>query len=165
MVTAILKNYRQSPRKVRAVVDEVRGKKVSEAIIKLSFFPNKAALPVKKLIESAVANARHNHNMDVDSLVIKSIVVDEGFSMKRWMPKARGTAHPFKKRTSQVRVVLDGIESTKKLKEEPKDKKTVSDDRPERNRDDLPEAPKKEAFHARDQKSVGPVITTRTTNK
>ena len=165
MVTATLKNYRQSARKVRAVVDEVRGKSANEAIAKLSFIPNRASLPVKKLIESAVANAKHNHNMDPDSLFIKTIVVNEGLTMKRWVPKARGTAHPIRKRTSQVVVTLDGVESKKKIKEEKKDKKRVSDDQPTKNRDELPLAPQKEAFNARDQKTVGPNVSTRTTNK
>ena len=167
MVKATLKNYRQSPRKVKTIVDEVRGKTASEAITKLTFIPNRAALPVKKLIESAVANAKHNHNMDPDTLFIKSIVVDEGFSMKRWMPKARGTAHPFRKRTSQVRVVLDGEEAKGKAKKEDKkeSKKAVSDDKSEKNRNDIPEAPKKEFSNARDSKSIGSNIKTRTTNK
>lgn len=165
MITASLKNYRQSARKVRFVVDEIRGNKVVDAISKLSFIPNRAALPVKKLLESVAANARHNHNMEIDTLFIKSIVVEEGVTMKRWIPKARGTAHPIKKRTSQIKVVVDGVESKKKLKEEKKNKKEDTGNKLQKNRGDIPEAPLKEAFHARDRKTVGPVITTRTTNK
>lgn len=106
MVTAELNNYRQSPRKVRLVADSVRGKKVSVALTTLSFVPKRAAEPVKKLIESAVANAKHNFKLNPEDLYIKSIVVDPGFVMKRWMPKWRGTAHPIRKRTSHVKVVL-----------------------------------------------------------
>lgn len=106
MVTAELNNYRQSPRKVRLVADSVRGKKVSVALTTLSFVPKRAAEPVKKLIESAVANAKHNFKLNPEDLYIKSIVVDPGLVMKRWMPKWRGTAHPIRKRTSHVKVVL-----------------------------------------------------------
>ena len=112
MVTAELNNYRQSPRKVRLVADTVRGKKVSVALTTLSFVPKRAADPVKKLIESAVANAKHNFKLNPEDLYIKSIVVDPGLVMKRWMPKWRGTAHPIRKRTSHVKVVLatrDGV--------------------------------------------------------
>lgn len=116
MVTAILKNYRQSPRKVRLVADTIRGKKVNAAILNLSFVPKRAAAPLKKLIESAVANAKHNHNLDLDTLVIKSIQVDQGFTMKRSMPKWRGTAHPIRKKTCKVTVVIDGILSAEEKK-------------------------------------------------
>lgn len=110
MVKAVLKNYRQSPRKVRLVANTVRGKKVNQALINLSFVPKRAAAPLKKLIESAVANAKHNSNLDADSLVIKSIQVDQGFTMSRWMPRARGTAHPIRKKTCKVTVVVDKID-------------------------------------------------------
>ncbi|MEY2641323.1 MAG: hypothetical protein RL150_716 [Candidatus Parcubacteria bacterium] len=106
MVKAELKNYRQSPRKVRLVADTVRGKKVGVAITTLSFAPKRAADPIKKLLESAVANAKHNFKLNPETLYVKSISVDPGFVMKRWMPKWRGTAHPIRKKTSHVRVVL-----------------------------------------------------------
>lgn len=117
MVTAELNNYRQSPRKVRLVADSVRGKKVSVALTTLSFVPKRAAEPLKKLIDSAVANATHNFKLNPEDLYVKSITVDPGFVMKRWMPKWRGTAHPIRKRTSHVRVVLatkDEVEVTTK---------------------------------------------------
>jgi large subunit ribosomal protein L22 len=110
MVKAVLKNYRQSPRKVRLVANTVRGQKVSKALVNLSFVPKRAAEPLKKLLESAVANAKHNNNVDVDSLVVKSIQVDQGFTMKRWMPRARGTAHPIRKKTCKVTLVVDKID-------------------------------------------------------
>lgn len=106
MVTAELKNYRQSARKVRLVADAVRGKKVTTVLTELEFTPKRAALPIKKLIESAVANAKNNHQLDVNDLYVKSIMVNEGFTMKRWIPKWRGTAHPIRKRTSHVKVEL-----------------------------------------------------------
>jgi large subunit ribosomal protein L22 len=111
MAKAILKNYRQSPRKVRLVANSVRGKKVSAALVDLSFVPKRAAEPLKKLIESAVANAKNNNDVDADTLVIKSIQVDQGFTMKRWMPRARGTAHPIRKKTCKVTVVVDNIDN------------------------------------------------------
>jgi len=106
MITAELKNYRQSARKVRLVADAVRGKKVTTALTELEFTPKRAALPIKKLIQSAAANAKHNHQIDVNDLYIKTIMVNEGFTMKRWIPKWRGTAHPIRKRTSSVKVEL-----------------------------------------------------------
>jgi large subunit ribosomal protein L22 len=111
MAKAILKNYRQSPRKVRLVANTVRGQKVNKALVNLSFVPKRAAEPIKKLIESAVANAKNKENTDVDSLVVKSIQVDQGFTMKRWMPRARGTAHPIRKKTCKVTVVVDKIDN------------------------------------------------------
>lgn len=111
MSKAILKNYRQSPRKVRLVANTVRGKKVSVALVNLSFVPKKAADPLKKLIESAVANATNNTDVKMEDLVVKSIQVDQGFTMKRWMPRARGTAHPIRKKTCKVTVVLDNIDN------------------------------------------------------
>jgi large subunit ribosomal protein L22 len=102
---AILKNYRQSPRKVRLVADAVRGKKVADAITTLRFMPKKAAEPVKKLIESAFANAK-NSSVATESLIVKEISVNEGPTLKRTMPRARGSANLIRKRTSLISVVL-----------------------------------------------------------
>lgn len=103
---AELNNYRQSPRKVRIVADLVKGKSVGEALQTLSFLPKRAALPVEKLIASAVANAKQNNGENADSLIIKSISVDGGVVMKRTMPRARGSAYMIKKRTSHINIVL-----------------------------------------------------------
>jgi large subunit ribosomal protein L22 len=100
-------HIRISPRKVRMVVDTVRGKSVSQAISILGFTRKKAALPVQKLLKSAVANAVENDGIsDVDTLVIDRIMVDEGPTLKRFMPRARGRATPIRKRTSHVRIIL-----------------------------------------------------------
>ncbi|HMP67493.1 MAG TPA: 50S ribosomal protein L22 [Candidatus Paceibacterota bacterium] len=107
MVKAELKNYRQSPRKVRFVVDAIRGKKVSDAIDILSIVTKRASLPIKKLLDSAVANAEHNHGLKSQDLYIKEIRVDAGITMHRHMPRARGSASAIKKRSSHVLVVLD----------------------------------------------------------
>ena len=96
-----------APRKVRMVVDTVRGKSVSQALSILGFARKKAALPVQKLLKSAVANAAENDGIhDVDTLMIDRIMVDEGPTLKRYMPRARGRATPIRKRTSHIRIVL-----------------------------------------------------------
>jgi large subunit ribosomal protein L22 len=100
-------HIRISPRKVRMVVDTVRGKSVSQALSILGFTRKKAALPVQKLLKSAVANAVENGGIsDVDALVIDRIMVDEGPTLKRYMPRARGRATPIRKRTSHIRIML-----------------------------------------------------------
>ena len=100
-------HIRIAPRKVRTVVDTVRGKSVSQAMSILAFTRKKAALPVQKLLKSAVANAAENNGIsDVDTLVIDRIVIDEGPTLKRFMPRARGRATPIRKRTSHIRIIL-----------------------------------------------------------
>jgi large subunit ribosomal protein L22 len=100
-------HIRISPRKVRMVVDTVRGKSVSQALSILGFTRKKAALPVQKLLKSAVANAVENGGInDVETLVIDRIMVDEGPTLKRYMPRARGRATPIRKRTSHIRITL-----------------------------------------------------------
>ncbi len=103
---AELKNYRQSPRKVRLVADAVRGKKVSQALVELQFLGKRAALPFAKLIASAVANASHNHKTEVDHLVIKNVTVTKGPTLKRMRPRSRGMASRINKRTSILKVEL-----------------------------------------------------------
>lgn len=102
---AFLKNYRQSPRKVRVVASLVRGKKISEAITELDFLAKRASVPLKKLILSASANAKRQ-GVDADKLFIKEFRVDKGIVLKRMMPRAMGSAHRINKRTSNVSVVL-----------------------------------------------------------
>ncbi|MCH7529630.1 50S ribosomal protein L22 [Patescibacteria group bacterium] len=116
---ATLKNYRQSPRKVRLIADLVRGKSVDHALNTLSFIGKKAADPVKKLITSALANAKQTTGSKSNDLIIKSIQVDKGFVFKRFQARARGRAAPIRKRTSHVSVMLG--EKEKKV-----DKKAVS---------------------------------------
>jgi large subunit ribosomal protein L22 len=113
MATAFLKNYTQSPRKVRLVADTVRGKKIKDAQTILSFMPKRAAGPILKLLSSAVANAKAN-NESLDSLVVKEISVQKGIVAHRWMPKWRGMAHPIKKRSSHVKIVLGEGKASKK---------------------------------------------------
>jgi large subunit ribosomal protein L22 len=122
MTKAILKNYRQSPRKVRLIADAIRGKKVDVALTELQFMAKKAADPVKKVLESAVANAK-NIGLDTKSLIIKEVTVDEGVTLKRWRPKWRGTAHPIRKRTSHVKIVLGTKDDKKQVVSEEKTEK------------------------------------------
>jgi len=106
---ATLSNYRQSPRKVRLLADLVRGKKVGEAITTLTHLPKRASDPVKKLIESAVANALSTDSAKnkKEDLYIKEITVDKGVVLKRMRPGARGKGYPLHKHTSHIHVVLD----------------------------------------------------------
>lgn len=113
MATAFLKNYRQSPRKVRLVADIIRGKKIKEAQTVLDFMPKRAALPIKKLLDSAIANAKVNGE-SIDLLVVKEISVQKGIVAHRWMPKWRGMAHAIKKRSSHVKIVLGEGKLSKK---------------------------------------------------
>jgi large subunit ribosomal protein L22 len=107
MIEATLKNYRQSPRKVRLVADLVRGKKVDNALVMLDFLSKKATEPVRGVLKLAIANAKNNFNTSSDKLYVKDIQVDGGQVMKRIMPRARGSAYPIKKRTSHIYVALD----------------------------------------------------------
>ena len=102
---AFLKNYRQSPRKVRLLADLVRGKKVTDALTTLQFVDKRAAGPFSKVIESAVANAL-SAGKNGDNLVIKTVTVDQAPTMRRMRPRARGSASRINKRNSHIRVEL-----------------------------------------------------------
>jgi large subunit ribosomal protein L22 len=106
-VKASLQNARVGAQKARLVVDLVRGKDVSQAIKTLTFLNKKSALMVKKLVESAVANADYKKTIDLDKLFVKTIWVDEGPVLKRFRPRAQGRASGVRKRTSHINVVLD----------------------------------------------------------
>ncbi len=115
-VTAKLRFLRMGPRKVRLVADMIRGKKVSQALDVLSVLPKRAARPVLKLLNSAVANAKHNHELKMEDLKISQIYVDGGPVLKRSMPKAHGRATPIRERTSHINLVLSTFD--KKVKSE-----------------------------------------------
>ena len=108
--SAVAKYIRISPRKVRLIMDELRGRKVEEALNMLSFTPQKGGRILKKLINSAVANAQQNSGIDVDKLFIHSIFADEGPTLKRFMPRAQGRATKILKRTSHLTVILNDKE-------------------------------------------------------
>ena len=102
---AELRTYNQSPRKVRLVTELVKGKTVAQALVALSFLPKRAAEPVKKLIESAVANAKAKGE-DVEKLKIKNIIVDSDSMTVKYMPRAFGRASMIRRRKSRVKVTL-----------------------------------------------------------
>jgi large subunit ribosomal protein L22 len=106
-VTAKARYIRVSPRKARLVTELVKGKKVEEALNILAFTKKAFAKTLTKVINSAVANAQQNNQMDVDTLMVKRISVDGGPTLKRYMPRAMGRATMIRKRTSHVTVVLD----------------------------------------------------------
>jgi LSU ribosomal protein L22P len=97
---------RISPQKARLVADQVRGKDVAQALELLTFSNKKAADQVKKVLESAIANAEHNEGADIDDLSVAKIFVDEGPIMKRIMPRAKGRADRILKRSSHITVVV-----------------------------------------------------------
>jgi large subunit ribosomal protein L22 len=107
-VLAVAKGVRMSPRKVGVVAALVRGRSVEEALTILDHVPRRSAIAVKKTIQSARANADHNHNLKPDSLQIIEISVTSGPRLKRFRPAAHGRALPFQRRTSHIRVVVDG---------------------------------------------------------
>ena len=108
-VAAKLKGARISAQKARLVADQVRGKPVEEALNLLEFSPKKAAHIVKKVLDSAIANAENNEGADVDDLKVSSIFVDEGMTMKRLRPRAKGRADRILKRSCHITVkVADG---------------------------------------------------------
>jgi large subunit ribosomal protein L22 len=114
--SAIQRTTRQSPYKMRLVIDQIRGKDVNEALGLLKFSKKHAAVQIAKVLNSAVANAEFksresNDSVDVDTLYIKTAIVNEGPALRRFMPAAQGRATPIRKRTSHVEIVLDAREA------------------------------------------------------
>jgi len=118
---AFLKNYRQSPRKVRLVAELIKGKRVAEALLLLDTLPKRASLPLKKLVDSAVSNASSNNSLiDPKDLFVENITVNKGIVLKRIMPRARSSASRINKRTSHVFITLTEKKIIEKIKEEVK---------------------------------------------
>lgn len=120
-IKAKVKNLRMSARKVRLVVDLIRKMPVQQALDQLRFINKKAAEPVIRLLKTALADASHNFNLEPSNLKIKEIRVDEGITMKRWMPRAFGRATQIRKRTCQISLILaeivdSGKKETRKVK-------------------------------------------------
>ena len=105
-VKAYTKYARMSPLKVRKVARAIQGRNAGEALEMLSLIPRKSARLIGKTLKSAIANAENNNNLSSDVLTIKSTIIEEGPAFKRFRPAARGSAHPYKKRTSHIRIVL-----------------------------------------------------------
>ncbi|MFA8438915.1 50S ribosomal protein L22 [Pueribacillus sp. YX66] len=103
---AVAKQVRIAPRKARLVVDLIRGKEVGEAIAILRHTPKAASPIVEKVLNSAIANAEHNYEMEADDLVVSEAYVDEGVTLKRFRPRAQGRASRINKRTSHITVVV-----------------------------------------------------------
>ena len=132
-VTAHLRNLRISPRKVRLAADVIRGMDVHNAKIQLEFLNKKSSQPILTLMNSAIANAKHNFSLSDENLYVSKIFVNEGATLKRWIPRAMGRASAIHKRTSHITIILDEIESEKKKtdakenKEEAKNKTQIND--------------------------------------
>ena len=123
-VIAKIRYLRIAPRKVRLVADLIRGKEAEEARTILNFTTKKAAFPLLKLLNSAIANAKNNFQLDAGNLYISKITVDEGRKYKRWMARARGRVSEIQKKTSHISIILDEIKkSPRKAKKAEKAKK------------------------------------------
>lgn len=112
--TAKLRYLRMSPRKVRLIVDLIRGMNANDALKQLQFSKRDAAKPVYKLLASAMANAQHNNALSVETLSIKTAYVDGGPILYRSTPRAQGRATPIRKKTSHITLVLEGTPSDEK---------------------------------------------------
>ncbi len=131
-VKAVSKYNRISARKARLVADMVRGENANHAFDILKFTPKKAARLIEKTLKSAVSNAENNHGMDKKDLLITTILIDEGPTLKRHRPRARGMASAIRKRTSHVTIVLEGRQKPIKKAAENKDSRAIdkkSDDK------------------------------------
>jgi len=103
---AYLKSYRQAPRKVRLVANLMKGKTADRALVELDVLPKRASGPMKKLLLSAIANAKENNGIAQESLFVKEVRVDQGTILKRFIPKSHGSASPIHKHTSHVMIEL-----------------------------------------------------------
>lgn len=108
---AKLSQYRQSPQKVRLVTDHIKGKSVPEAQVELKHLTKRATKAVKKLLDSAVANAENNDGKKAEDLFVKNAYVDQGPTYKRFRPRARGRSTEIKKRTSHITIELDELDN------------------------------------------------------
>lgn len=122
-VKSIAKDIAQTPRKISLVASLVRGRSVNDAVVILEHTPKRAALAVKKAIESARANAINNHGLDAKTLNIKTLSVTAGARLKRYKPASRGRALPFLKRQTHILVEVEGALKVKKVVKKSEDKK------------------------------------------
>ena len=104
---AVAKQVRIAPRKARLVIDLIRGKEVGEATAILRHTNRKASSVIEKVLQSAIANAEHNYELDPDNLIVSEAYVDEGITLKRYRPRAQGRASAINKRTSHITVVVE----------------------------------------------------------
>lgn len=130
-VTARLRNLRMAPRKVRLVVDLIRGLSVDAALQQLTFCHKEAALPVMKLLKSAMANAEHNNQADLSTLRVAKIVADAGITLHRFQPRAHGSAAPIRKRSTHITLILSdetpaAVHAAQGVKSKKAEKKVVA---------------------------------------
>ena len=111
---AVARNIRVSPRKLNLVAQQIRGKKVERALNELTFSQKRIAGAVKKALQSAIANAENNHDLDVDDLVVKEASVGKNLVMKRFHPRARGNSGGIEKFFSQITIVVEEVAEEKK---------------------------------------------------
>jgi large subunit ribosomal protein L22 len=111
---AVARNIRVSPRKLNLVAQQIRGKKVDRALNVLTFSPKRIAGVVKKTLQSAIANAENNHDLDVDDLVVKEASVGKNLVMKRFHPRARGNSGGIEKFFSQITIIVEEVAEEKK---------------------------------------------------
>ncbi|OGM97298.1 MAG: 50S ribosomal protein L22 [Candidatus Yanofskybacteria bacterium RIFCSPHIGHO2_01_FULL_39_8b] len=126
-VTAKLNNLRIAPRKVRAVVNMLKGKNVVEVIAQLEYYVRGSVEPIKKLINSAIANAENNFNMVKENLYVKEITVNEGIKLKRFRAKGFGRAAAIQKKTSHIKIVLDERTPGMRLEKKARVKKEIEE--------------------------------------
>jgi large subunit ribosomal protein L22 len=123
-VRAIAKSVKIGPRKIRLIADAVRHRSIDDALAILEATEKRAALPLLKTLKSAVANAVNNARLDKNSLIIESININDGTALRRFRPSTRGRIHPYKRRSTNIRIVLkEKVKAVAKTAEEKKDKK------------------------------------------
>ncbi len=137
-VKAILRNLQISPRKVQLVAQLIRGNTVAQARHQLTHNPKNAAKPMLKLLNSAVANAEHNNNLNTETLRVKNVMVGQGPVLKRFTPRAFGRATTIRKRMSHIKIVLEGEELASALKTK---KKAAPKTRKPKNASDIEKQP------------------------
>jgi large subunit ribosomal protein L22 len=108
IVVATAKNLNVSPRKIRVLANVFKHENAEDVLMRLEYVERAAAKPLMKVIKSALANAKHAHNLDTSKMIIDNIIVNQGIALKRFHPVARGSAHGYKRRRSHVTVVLEG---------------------------------------------------------
>lgn len=169
-IKANLNHLRMSPRKVRLVIDVIRKMPIDKALDQLQFLNKLASAPVKKLIESAIANAEHNFSIERSNLYIKEIKADEAVTLKRWMPRAHGRATVLRKRACHIKLTLaEIVESGKKTArksklEAPVKLEQVAADADKRTKKDLKKEEKKASTKANADTS-GKGFTTKNFNR
>ncbi|MSP82791.1 MAG: 50S ribosomal protein L22 [Alphaproteobacteria bacterium] len=109
---AVLHAIRVSPQKLNLVAESIRGLKVAKALAELKFAKRRCAQDVRKALQSAIANAENNHNLDVDRLIVAAATVGQGLVLRRFRPQARGRGHPLKKPFSNLTVVVRQVEES-----------------------------------------------------